>query len=196
MTTAIILAGGKSTRMGDGVDKAFLSLVNKPMVAWSLLAFERSPEIDRIVLVVRKDQLLASKAVVKMFGISKRTAAMERNIGLNLSEEGKQLLDSGKLGKVSADAIAGLKPEDQAELLDAITSGKIKGTENIKQAVKNKKRGTTGTKTEKQAADHAKAAVKALKKALDAEGIVDLSTVAEIRALASQLREKAIEETS
>ncbi len=71
MTTAIILAGGKSTRMGDGVDKAFLSLVNKPMVAWSLLAFERSPEIDRIVLVVRKEQLVASKAVVKMFGISK-----------------------------------------------------------------------------------------------------------------------------
>ena len=137
-----------------------------------------------------------NEVVGKMFGISKRTAAMERNIGLNLSEEGKQLLDSGKLGKVSADAIAGLKPEDQAELLDAITSGKIKGTENIKQAVKNKKRGTTGTKTEKQAADHAKAAVKALKKALDAEGIVDLSTVAEIRALASQLREKAIEETS
>jgi len=71
MTTAIILAGGKSTRMGDGVDKAFLSLVNKPMVAWSLLAFERSAEIDRIVLVVRKEQLVASKAVVKMFGISK-----------------------------------------------------------------------------------------------------------------------------
>ena len=71
MTTAIILAGGKSTRMGDGVDKAFLSLVNKPMVAWSLLAFERASEVDRIVLVVRKDQLIASKAVVKMFGISK-----------------------------------------------------------------------------------------------------------------------------
>lgn len=71
MTTAIVLAAGKSTRMGDGIDKAFLSLVNKPVVAWSLLAFERSPEIDRIVLVVRKDQMLASKAVVKMFGISK-----------------------------------------------------------------------------------------------------------------------------
>lgn len=71
MTTAIILAAGRSTRMGGGIDKAFLSLVNKPVVAWSLLAFERSPEIDRIVLVVRKDQLLASKAVVKMFGIAK-----------------------------------------------------------------------------------------------------------------------------
>lgn len=71
MTTAIILAAGKSTRMGDGIDKAFLSLVNKPVVAWSLLAFERSPEIDRIILVVRKDQLIGAKAVAKMFGISK-----------------------------------------------------------------------------------------------------------------------------
>ena len=71
MTTAIILAAGKSERMGGGVDKAFLSLVNKPVVAWSLLAFEKCADIDRIVLVVRKDQLIASKAVVKMFGISK-----------------------------------------------------------------------------------------------------------------------------
>ena len=71
MTTAIILAAGKSERMGDGVDKAFLSLVNKPVVAWSLMAFEKCPEIDRIVLVVRKEQVIASKAVVKMFGISK-----------------------------------------------------------------------------------------------------------------------------
>lgn len=71
MTTAIILAAGKSERMGGGVDKAFLSLVNKPMVAWSLMAFEKCPDIDRIVLVVRKEQLIASKAVVKMFGISK-----------------------------------------------------------------------------------------------------------------------------
>ena len=71
MTTAIILAAGKSERMGGGVDKAFLSLVNKPVVAWSLLAFEKCADIDRIVLVVKKDQVIASKAVVKMFGISK-----------------------------------------------------------------------------------------------------------------------------
>ncbi len=71
MTTAIIVAAGKSERMGAGTDKAFLSLVNKPIVAWSLLAFERCSEIDRIILVVRKDQLVASKAVVQMFGISK-----------------------------------------------------------------------------------------------------------------------------
>lgn len=71
MTTAIIVAAGMSERMGADVDKAFLSLVDKPVVAWSLLAFERCPDIDRIVLVVRKEQQLAAKAVAKMFGISK-----------------------------------------------------------------------------------------------------------------------------
>ena len=71
MKTAIIVAAGKSERMGANVDKAFLSLVDKPVVAWSLLAFERCPDIDRIVLVVRKEQQLAAKAVAKMFGISK-----------------------------------------------------------------------------------------------------------------------------
>lgn len=71
MTTAIILAAGKSERMGANVDKAFLSLVDKPVLAWSLIAFERCSEIDRIVLVVRKDKLLASKEVVKRYGISK-----------------------------------------------------------------------------------------------------------------------------
>lgn len=71
MTSAIIVAAGKSERMGVGTDKAFLSLVNKPVVAWSLLAFERCADIDRIVLVVRKDQQIAAKAVVRMFGISK-----------------------------------------------------------------------------------------------------------------------------
>ena len=35
------------------------------------MAFEKCPDVDRIVLVVRKEQLVASKAVIKMFGISK-----------------------------------------------------------------------------------------------------------------------------
>jgi 2-C-methyl-D-erythritol 4-phosphate cytidylyltransferase len=57
--------------MGGGSDKAFLNLGSKPVVAWSLLAFEKNPDVDSIVLVVRKDQVTAAKAVAKMFGISK-----------------------------------------------------------------------------------------------------------------------------
>lgn len=71
MNTAIIVAAGKSERMGANIDKAFLNLGSKPVIAWSLLAFERCTDIDQIVLVVRKDQLLAAKGLVTMFGISK-----------------------------------------------------------------------------------------------------------------------------
>ena len=71
MVTAIIAAAGKSDRMGAGTDKAFLNLGPRPVIAWSLLAFERCPDVDQIVLVVRKDQQTAAKALVRMFGISK-----------------------------------------------------------------------------------------------------------------------------
>lgn len=71
MVTAIILASGRGTRMGAGLDKCFLSLGPKPVVAWSLLAFEKCSEIDSIVLTVRKDQLAAARGLQMMFGISK-----------------------------------------------------------------------------------------------------------------------------
>ena len=71
MNSAIIVAAGKSERMGAGSDKAFISLGQRPVLAWSLLAFEQCHDIDQIVLVVRKEQLLATRSVVQMFGISK-----------------------------------------------------------------------------------------------------------------------------
>jgi 2-C-methyl-D-erythritol 4-phosphate cytidylyltransferase len=74
MTTAIIVAAGKSERMGTGMDKAFLSLGSKPILAWSLIAFQTCIDIDSIILVVRKDQVLAAKSVIHMFGISKSFA--------------------------------------------------------------------------------------------------------------------------
>ncbi len=71
MVTAIILASGKSTRMGGGVDKCFLSLGPKPVVAWSLQAFEKCKDVDEIILAVRKDQLTAARGLQKLFGIGK-----------------------------------------------------------------------------------------------------------------------------
>ena len=76
MVTAIIAAAGKSERMGAGTDKAFLNLGPKPVIAWSLLAFEGCSDVDQIVLVVRKDQIVGAKAVVRMFGISKVRAVV------------------------------------------------------------------------------------------------------------------------
>lgn len=72
MVTAIILASGKGERMGMGTaDKCFLSLGSRPVLAWSLLAFEKCSDIDQIVLTVRKEQLNAAKGMCQMFGISK-----------------------------------------------------------------------------------------------------------------------------
>lgn len=69
--TAIVLASGKATRMGSGLDKCFLSLGAKPVVAWSLLAFEACKDVNSIILVVRKDQVAAARGLQMMFGIKK-----------------------------------------------------------------------------------------------------------------------------
>jgi len=71
MVTAIIVASGKSERMGVGTDKCFLSLGSRPVVVWSLLAFEQCADIDQIVLVVKKEQMNAIRSAANMFGISK-----------------------------------------------------------------------------------------------------------------------------
>ncbi len=70
MTGAIILAAGKGERLGN-VDKAFLSLGPRPMVAYSLLAFQNCVDVDDIVLVVRKERIEAAAAMAKLFGFSK-----------------------------------------------------------------------------------------------------------------------------
>lgn len=71
MNFGVIVAGGKSTRMGPKVDKAFLSLGTRPVLAYSLLAFERCADIDGVILVVRKDRLEGARGMVHMFGCAK-----------------------------------------------------------------------------------------------------------------------------
>ncbi len=71
MTAAIIVAAGRVERMGAKVDKAFLSLGPRPLVAYSLLAFESCADIGAIILVVRRDRVASSREICNLFGISK-----------------------------------------------------------------------------------------------------------------------------
>jgi len=71
MIFGIIVAAGKSERMGADVDKAFLSLGTRPVLMYSLQAFEQCPLIDGVILVVRKDRLDAARGMIQMFGFSK-----------------------------------------------------------------------------------------------------------------------------
>ena len=73
MTTAIIVAAGKSERMGEGVDKAFFPLgtSSKPVLAHTLRVMEQCADIDKVVLVVRKDKMLSTQELVRIFGCKK-----------------------------------------------------------------------------------------------------------------------------
>ena len=71
MNSGIIVAGGKGDRMGPDVDKAFLSLGAKPVLVYSLLAFEKCRDVDEVVLVVRKERVEAARCAVQMFGCKK-----------------------------------------------------------------------------------------------------------------------------
>lgn len=53
MTSAVIVAAGKGTRMGPDVDKLFLEVAGQPVVAHTWMRFDRAAGIDEIVLVVR-----------------------------------------------------------------------------------------------------------------------------------------------
>jgi len=56
-TAAIIVAGGRGLRFGGAVRKQYLLLKRKPIVWWSLQAFEKSPSIRWVILVVPADDI-------------------------------------------------------------------------------------------------------------------------------------------
>jgi 2-C-methyl-D-erythritol 4-phosphate cytidylyltransferase len=73
--TAIVVAAGAGRRMGKRTigksEKVFATLGGKPQLFYSLKALEVSPEIDRVVLVVRKRALKKCHGLVKRLGFKK-----------------------------------------------------------------------------------------------------------------------------
>lgn len=63
-TFAIILSAGNSTRFGGTTKKQFYLLNGKPVLYYSLYAFNNSKAIDEIVLVTSKDDLANVKQFV------------------------------------------------------------------------------------------------------------------------------------
>lgn len=54
---AIIVAAGKGTRMGSEIPKQFMSIAGKTILETTLYKFEKSNEVDEIILIVNKDDL-------------------------------------------------------------------------------------------------------------------------------------------
>lgn len=76
-TTAIIVAGGSSSRMGDGVSKQLLKLHGIPVVVHTLLAFEAADTVDEIVVAAKQEELPFYEGFAKDFHITKFKKAVE-----------------------------------------------------------------------------------------------------------------------
>jgi len=66
MTTGVIVAAGRGTRMDAKGDKLFLEVNNLPIIGHTWHKFDQHPDIDELVLVIREEALsefenLASK---------------------------------------------------------------------------------------------------------------------------------------
>jgi 2-C-methyl-D-erythritol 4-phosphate cytidylyltransferase len=57
-----------------GTDKLFADLCGKPLLYWSLLAFEQSPPIDEIIIVLNQSNLPIGRKLVEKEGFSRVTA--------------------------------------------------------------------------------------------------------------------------
>ncbi len=68
----IIVAAGNSTRMG-GINKQFLELGGMPVIVKTLLAFEKSKYISRIILVSREEDIFALQLLAEKYSVSKLT---------------------------------------------------------------------------------------------------------------------------
>jgi len=54
---AVLVAGGQGTRFGGTVRKQYLRLHGRPLLWWSLRAFQKSPSVGTIVVAVPKDDV-------------------------------------------------------------------------------------------------------------------------------------------
>ncbi len=71
MNIAIIPAGGGGSRMGLDMPKQYYELLGVPILVHTLRAFEATPGIDGVIVVVPADHLPATKALVADYGLVK-----------------------------------------------------------------------------------------------------------------------------
>lgn len=71
MNIALIIAGGVGARMGQDIPKQFLSVNDKPVIVYTMEAFQSHPEVDSIAVVCVAGWEDVLRAYARQFGISK-----------------------------------------------------------------------------------------------------------------------------
>ena len=71
MNIALIIAGGSGKRMGQDIPKQFLTINEKPVIIYTLEAFQSHADIDEIAVVCIANWENVLKAYAKQFNITK-----------------------------------------------------------------------------------------------------------------------------
>lgn len=72
MISAVIVAGGKGKRMGQGINKQFIKLGDREILAITLEAFNNSEIINEIVVVISDDEIeFCRRNIVEKYQLNK-----------------------------------------------------------------------------------------------------------------------------
>lgn len=71
MNIALILAGGVGNRLGAKIPKQFIEVCGKPVLAYTIEAFERHPEIDAVLVACVKPYMNFMWEMKEKYGLSK-----------------------------------------------------------------------------------------------------------------------------
>lgn len=83
---AVVLAAGQGKRMGGTIQKQYMDLCGKPVLYYTLKAFEESEVIDQVILVSGKEEKdQVRESIVDFYGFQKVT---------QITEGGKERYDS------------------------------------------------------------------------------------------------------
>ena len=64
---AVVVAAGSSSRMGGSVPKQLMELCGKPVLFHTLSAFEKTPEVETVVVVCREEDMARIKEITENF---------------------------------------------------------------------------------------------------------------------------------
>ena len=68
---ALLTAAGIGSRMHQDIPKQFIHINNKPIIIYTLEAFQNHPSIDYIIVVTLESWIDVLKAYAKQFNITK-----------------------------------------------------------------------------------------------------------------------------
>ena len=71
MNVALILAGGVGNRVGAKIPKQFIKVLGKPVLAYTIEAFEKHPEIDAVLVACVKPYIDYLWEIKEKYGLSK-----------------------------------------------------------------------------------------------------------------------------